>query len=255
MTTLLLQYAAILCYLLFGIMAIRVHHAAASAPHPYRVAWLLTGAAFTVHATSMAVQVVFGTVAIVRGAQSTVWDSYMVWSPVFNHSRTGMLLGFCGVLGFFMLRRATTLATRFYRGAVAVLASGLLLGALVGWHEKRLQELAHYSAVAVWDVLELVVLLALLLVGVATTRIDRSLWLALSLYAFSLALNVLWFAAFSRVNIPGVWTPRPWEVHLYRTLITAGMVMVAVHRYRLARRGTSVPALMETSSARVGLAG
>lgn len=255
MTTLLLQYAAILCYLSFGVMAIRVHHAAVGAPRPYRAAWLLTGAAFTVHGTSMAVQVVFGTLAFVRGAGSAVWDRYLVWSPVFNHSRTGMLLAFCVVLGYFMLRRATSPDARFYRGAAAVLASGLLLGALVGWQEKRLQEVVHYSAVALWDVLELVVLLALLLVGVATTRIDRSLWLALSLYAFSLALNVLWFAAFSRVNIPGVWTPRPWEVHLYRTLITAGMVMVALHRYRLARRGIIVPALMESSSTRVGLAG
>src|SRR5687767_13946504 len=225
------------------------------APPFHRAAWQLVGIAFAVFALNMTVHAVFGTVAYVRGAESRTLADYLAWNAVFNHSRTVGLLGFCVALTGLMLTRGERPGPRFPWGAGIAVGGGMLVGALIGWREPSFTALRHYAAIAQWDVVLLLLLLGVLFAGVLSSRVDRLLWFVLSIYAFSVALNVLWFAAFSRVDTPGQWAPRPWEIQLYRVVLTSLMVLLAAYRLRLARRGKLVLGLAERPEPRMRLVG
>ena len=255
MTTLLLQHLGVLLFLVFAGLALAIGRITLQAPPFHRAAWQLVGAAFGLLALNMTVHGAFGTLAYVRGAQSRTLADYLVWNAVFNHSRTVAALGFCVALTGLMLARGQRPGARFPLAAGIAVGGGMLVGALIGWREPSFTALRHYSAIAQGDVILLLLLLGVLFAGVLSSRVDRLLWFVLSIYAFSVALNVLWFAAFSRVDTPGQWAPRPWVIQLYRVVLTSVMVLLAAYRLRLALRGRAVRGLGERPEARMRLVG
>jgi hypothetical protein len=247
MLTLVLQNVVNALIWVFALSAAGVYWRAPAGGRERPIAWLVTAIAFSAHALNKTVQSALGIRAYMAGEGTEVYDTFLFWNPIFNHSRTFLLLAYCGLLCHLSIRRGP-LPPRYLRMAGVALAVGMAAGAVLGWAENGFTELRHYSAVAQWDVVEMLVLLATLFAGMLGTRMDRLLWALLGVYAFSLALNVLWFAAFSRTGMPGQWAPRPWEIQVYRVILFACMAGLALYRLWKARRGVFVPALLESSN-------
>jgi hypothetical protein len=238
MRTMLLQWGVTLAFLVFAVASLRVGlHTRRTAPET-STAWILTGSAFLLQAVSLVVQLSFGTAALWRGAGSRTWDAYLAWSPAFNHSRTFHLIAFA--LALLLLLRRSNARSALVPGLVLI-ALGHLTGAGVGRMEAEYSALTHYTAVARWDVIELLLFLPLLHAALPSARIDRLLWFALSVYTFHLALSILWFAGLSRLAVPGEWAPQPWVLHALRLDLTTGLCVIAVHRLALVRAGRTVP--------------
>ncbi|WP_420127563.1 hypothetical protein [Longimicrobium sp.] len=243
MLTLVLQNVSTLLIAVCAIASLLVYGAArAQAPVEHRGMWLLTGTALGTLALVKGIHGALGIWAYAAGPKTAIWANYMAWTPAFNHSRTLLLLAYCIILAHFSVR-PVPFSRRYYRGALAAMAVAFLMGAGLGAMEPRYTALTHFTAVAQWDVVELLVLLGTLMAALLGGRMDRVLWSLLCVYAMSLAFNVLWFAASSRADIAGQWVPRPWVLQAVRTALYAGMALLALYRLRQARGGRSVPPL------------
>lgn len=254
MLTMVLQVLVTLAFLVFGVAAIAVGARTWDTARQPACAWWLTGVAFTIHGVIKGAQNGFGIMALRRGPGSETWADYLYWNPIFNQSRTFHLLAFIGVLAWLVARSADPTKTARRLGVV-VMIGGIIVGGVIGGMEEEFSQISHYSAVARWDVIEMLALLAVLFAALVYGKFDRLLWFALCVYAFSLALNVLWFAALSRLQMPGEWSPRPWAMQLYRLILTIAFASIAVQRLRLARRGRRVPALIEQPPSRISTLG
>jgi hypothetical protein len=241
MLTLVFQWAAIIAFAVFAVLALLVGRGDDRAPE-HAVAWSLTGVAFTLHAVNVGTQAGFGTMAYVAGKGARVYDAYMALSPLFNHSRTFALLAFA--VAMIVLSRRAAVPARFLRFATAGILASMAVGAIVGSLEGGFLPARHFVAVALWDVVELLAMLVALFVLLLSSRADRLLWFALCVYAFSLALNVVWFAALSRWGVPGEWSPRPWHAQFYRAVLTVLMALIAARRVSLWRKDKPVPGLL-----------
>lgn len=245
MLTLVLQSVITALILVLAYACLRVYRTSeSSAALEHRAAWLLAGTAFVMHGVDKAIQEVMGGWAFAAGPGTPAWSRYIAASPAFNHSRTLLLLAFCLLLAHFSVRRVE-FSARHHRAWVAILLVAAAGGAVIGIAEPRLTALTHFTAVAQWDVIELVVLLVTLFMALLGGRVDRVLWFLLAVYAVSLAFNVLWFAAFSRADVAGAWVPRPWVLQAFRTVLYTGMAALALYRLREARRGRPVRALID----------
>jgi hypothetical protein len=214
-------------------------------PNPYhRAGWRLTGAAFLVHGVDLLVQNVFGGIALAGGAGSGAMDAYLEWMPLLNHSRTFLLDGL--LLGLLLLAAYRSAPDRrFWRIAAGLLAAGFVAGTALGIAEGRFTEAGHYSAVSVWDVAELLLLMATLFAFLLTSRADRALWGLLSAYGISLALGVFSFTLLTQIGMVDSWHPPPWSVQVQRMVFHLMMVAFAAWRVGAARRGTPVSAMLE----------
>lgn len=245
MLTLVLQSVITVLILVLAYASVRVYRASVpSAPVEHRAAWLLAGTAFAMHGVDKAVHEVLGGWAYATGPETAPYTRFVALSPAFNHSRTLLLLAFCLLLAHFSIRRVE-FSERRYRAWVGVLLAAGAAGAVMGLAEPRLTALTHFTAVAQWDVIELVVLLVTLFLALLGNRIDRILWFLLSVYAISLAFNVLWFAAFSRADDPAAWVPQPWLLQACRSVLYAVMAALALYRLSQANRGRPVRGLTE----------
>lgn len=242
MLTYWLQWVDVLCALAFALAALRIGRGAEGGRTHYGRAWHLTGAAFLLHAAVNLVQLVWGGIAIRGGASSGAMESYLRWAPAMNHGRTFLLLAFCGTLLVFCLRRPVP-GKGFVRGCYAALGVATVAGGALGFMEGSLLMRRHFLAVAAWDTVELIALLAALLGLLLADRADRLLWGALATYAFSVALSILWFTALSRMGITGAWAPAPWTVAAYRAATMLVTLFFAVWRLRALRLHQPVPSL------------
>ncbi|SOD03924.1 hypothetical protein SAMN05216486_1205 [bacterium JGI 053] len=237
LNTLLLLASALLC--------LRAGRIASSNPY-HRAAWRLTGAGFVVHGLDLVVQNVFGGVAMAAGEHSAAMEAYLQWMPAMNHSRTFLLDGI--MLGLLLLAvYRPEPDPRFWRAAAALLVAGFLAGAALGASEGRFTEAGHYSAVAVWDVAEMLLLMATLFALLLTSRADRALWGLLSTYGISLALGAFSFALLTQIGIANSWHPTAWSVQGQRIVFHLMMLGFAAWRVTAARRGKTVPAMLERS--------
>ncbi|HYJ78376.1 MAG TPA: hypothetical protein VEW03_02145 [Longimicrobiaceae bacterium] len=245
MVTFYLQCAATVCLVFLGWSALAVSRSIPHALEKHRAAWRLVGIAFILHSSDLLIQNVFAGLALLRGTSSRLMAVFVDLMPLFNHSRTFLLLGLCAALCLLGLWNKPVTGG-FWRAAYALLAVGLVSGAVVGRVEGPFVVMVHFTAVAVWDVVELLLLLTALFILLLKSAADRHLWSMLALYAFSLALGVFWSAAFSQADIPNTWSPPPWTIAAVRTAIYLLMLGFVLRRWALARRGTEVPAMFDS---------
>lgn len=241
--TLFLQALGAALQLLFGILALAAaRHRDAFLP-VRREAWWLTGAAFTLLGAIMLVHNLIGAPwAYFSGPGTGVYEVYLRWAPVGNHSRGLLVVGY-GVLLLLLAWRQRLAGFRPL--AVAALLLAALLGAIAGWLEGSLIEARHFTLLATGDTVQLMVIGAVLIVALWTRALDEHLWLCLSLYALMLALNVGWLSALAWWDAPGAWVPNSWHMQLYRQVAYLGMLGFVLRRLALARQGVHVPALTD----------
>ncbi|HEV2126862.1 MAG TPA: hypothetical protein VGW38_29265 [Chloroflexota bacterium] len=241
--TLFLQALGAALQLLFGILALATaRHQDAFLP-VRREAWWLTGATFTLLGAIMLVHTAIGSPwAYFSGPGTTVYEVYLRWSPVGNHSRALLIVGF-GVLLLLLVWRQQL--AHFRQLAVAVLLLAALLGGIAGWLEGSLIEARHFTLLAIGDTLQLMVISAALLSALWLRMVDEHLWLCLSLYALMLALNVGWYSAMAWLDVPGAWVPTSMHMQMCRQVAYLGMLAFVLRRLVLARRGVQVPAFTD----------
>lgn len=246
MVTLAMQCVVAVLTLVFGITALRVAHAARESPAYHRAGWLLTGIVFTILGLSTAIQnCVAAPWAYFAGEGTPVYDLYIRYSPVGNHSRGFLVVAYAMMMvGLAGLWRGA----RRHFGAAVVAASlvAMTVGAVVGWREGPLVQVTHWTATAISDSAELLFLLGALFVGVIWNTTDRLLWIALVIFTVHELLDVVWFSALAWSDVPGAWYPSTVFLHGYASVAYLLMIGVAARRVRLARDGVSVPGLVET---------
>lgn len=251
MLTLGAQWAISLCLLAFGLAAFRVAREMVPGPVAFRWAWAVTGTTFFMQGANKLTQDAFATYAFISGPDSRAWNSYLWWTPLLNHSRTFLLVGYCASVSIYLLSRRNAENPPGPRTVFRVLLGAMLLGAAVGWQEDAFSGLTHYTAVAIWDIVELLSMLALLLVGLHTGKMERGLWGCLSINAFILTLSVLWFAALSRIDVAGEWAPRPWHIQVTKAALYCVMTAVALRQLRRIRSGERLQGFFEPASSRL----
>jgi hypothetical protein len=247
-----LQFTTSLLFLATGILGLAIaRRMGPGGPYPF--GWLLTGLALTAHGANFAAHNLWGLAAMSAGAESPTMNTFLRFAPAVNHSRTFMLVALCGLL-LYLGMRGTQTSRRFPLIAAGVLLAGLAVGFVVGLSELRLMG-AHFSIVARWDAVELLLLLGTLFYVLVRNAIDRYNWGVLAIYGFMLALNVVWLAALAYIDNTQVWSPSPRHVHIYRTALLLAMLALTVRRYVLARRHVRVTGLLDFAPAqsRLGL--
>ena len=249
--TLFMQFLGSVLALLLGVMALR---AARLVEGRAGAMWLLTGMAFTLMGINGVLQDTWAVVAVLSGEGSVPYELYVRWSPVGNYGRAVLVCVFALLLAVApFLKNLSSRPVRVLMGAVLVL--GLVLGGWIGAGTGAIQSAKHWSAAAVLDSLELVLLLGALMIGLLTLAMDQILWLTLAVYAFHAALNVAAFSALAWFRVPGAWTPPPKYVALFIAVTYLVMLVLTLRRSRLARRGVAVPALLEQTRAPTPLVG
>jgi hypothetical protein len=245
MLTFALQLVVTACALVFGGIALDVVRRTRGGDAYYRTGWMIAGVAFAVHGIDKAAQNAWGWLALQAGSGSATMAGYLLWAPVFNHSRTFLMLGMCAALAWMCVPRVTP-DRRFWVRAWAVMGIGLVAGALVGAQEGGFIPALHMSAVAKWDVVELLVLLGTLFALLLTSRADRHLWSGLTLYASSIAISTFFFTVLAAFGAPGTWTPPTWQLQSIRAVLHLLLVAFALRRWVLARRNAPATGLIDS---------
>jgi len=246
MRTLVAQLAMSVAVLLFAALAVRVAGALPGRARQYAYAWAFTGWAFIVEGLNSLSHDLFSIVGFRGGPGSAAWNAVLRWHPVLNHSRTFLLTTFCVVLAIVLHRAGRGVRPPPLRRTLAIVAGGMLAGAVVGWYEPFFTNRTHYSAVAIFDIMEMIAMMALLVVGITSGGMDRALWFSLGLNAFVVALSVLLFAAAAQIGVVGQWTPSPLYVQTAKTIMHGLMVAIAWIHLRRIGRGHPVRGLLDT---------
>lgn len=231
-----MMVAAVLC------LGVRAPRATAGADRD--TAWRLTGAGFLCHASFVTLQNAFGGIAIRAGTTSPTMATYVRWIPVMNQSRTFLLVGLMVAL-VLLARGHGKAGRRFWWLAAGIMAAGFAFGAGVGVYEGAFSEARHYSSVAIWDVVELIVVFVALFILLLSNRADRLLWAFISVYGLQLALGIFWLLLFSQLNSPDAWHPPLWTLHAMRLGLSLLMVALAARALVQRRRGNILPGMLE----------
>lgn len=232
----------------FGVVSLLVA-ARREVPAWYRMRWMQTGLAFLLIGLIKGVQNAFGSAAFVAGRGSLLWDTYLISAPVFDHSRTTALTVFFLLLLRGHSRSDCVPGSGYWRQDAVLLCTGAALGALLGWQQHLIGDILHYKVVSILDTAELVVTLSVLFTVLLRGSIDQILWSALSIHAVALALNGMWMSVLVGLRVPGAWAPSPLHMHLFRFILAAAFVGLALWRLVLARRNIDVSGFLEPSSA------
>ncbi|HST57803.1 MAG TPA: hypothetical protein VLK84_03875 [Longimicrobium sp.] len=238
------QAAIAALHLLFGVLALGVTRSLPASERVFRYGWALTAAMFCLRGVNASLHAIYNIVAFRSGPGSWMWETAGLVHPVMNHSRTFLLTAYCLVLGVVLVRARRERPLPAPSIAFSLLLAGMAAGAYVGWNEEAFSALTHYTAVAVLDIMELLALMGLLFLGLTTSAMDRSLWAALGVNAFVLALSVLWFAALSRIDMAGQWSPRPSHVHLSKSILYLAMIAIAARQLMRLRAGKRVRSIL-----------
>src|SRR4051794_7264457 len=127
MWTYSLQCVATLLLLAIAILAQAVARESRGADPHHRAAWRLTGLTWVVCSAHRIAANAYQGAALGGGSGSPAWSSYLRWRPVFNHSRTFLMLGAAAAFVVLALWRGPP-GRRFWRIAIAALAVGLAVG-------------------------------------------------------------------------------------------------------------------------------
>ncbi|WP_325309090.1 hypothetical protein [Longimicrobium sp.] len=236
--------------LMTGAAALAVGLRARSGDAYHAAAWRATGATFLAEGVSVTTQNAFGGAAMHAGGTSSLMKAYLAWLPVFNHSRTFMVTGALLALAWLALHRGAP-GPRFWTGLVALLCLGTAVGAALGVREGSFTRTGHVTALAGWDLMELLVILPVLFLLLVKNRVDRLLWALLGAYAASLALGIFWFLVLGQIA-PG-WTPSNWSRVAVRDALYVGMAAAALFRWLAVRRGREVHGMLGPPPLRVSM--
>lgn len=207
-----------------------------------RHAWQMVAFVYVLFAASHLSQMVFATSAFVAGPRSGVFQAYMVYLPISNHSRTLVVWGLYLLLAVLALRGAES--WRVLRRVYVPVAVGMLvLGGVIGGVEGTFNLVRHLTNTSVMDAVGFLGATTVLFLTMLRGTIDRALWFAIFLYASSSVMSSLFIAALTSMGT-GAWTPPPWVLEASRIAFSSAMVGMAVWRLRLARRGVSLPGLL-----------
>ncbi|MBA2669961.1 MAG: hypothetical protein H0U67_06290 [Gemmatimonadetes bacterium] len=239
MVTLLLQGAIAALILGCGFVALGICRRHGNPPTLSIEGWRLTAAALLIAGSVAAVQASFAGLSVYLGASSTIYQQYIRWAPAANLSRSWLMLAFGALL---LALFASGGSRKVPRIAAPVLFLGALIGLVMGGVEGPLTAARHFPRVVVLDLVELIVLGAVLLAGLVRSM-DRLLWSFIVLYVVRLALNILWMAARAWVDTPGIWVPSARGRVMISAAFWAAMLTVAGYRLLLARRGIHPEAL------------
>jgi hypothetical protein len=245
MLTLLMQCLVAILTIVFGIVALQAARRVPGRSDLHRDAWWLTGAVFTILGISTFLQLCIGAPwAYFSGVGTPVYDAYIRVAPIGNHSRGFLVLAYGAMMaGLTLIRRAFP---RHFGTLVFVTSfAAMSAGAFVGWREGPLVQVTHWTATAISDSAELIFLLAALFIGVVWNTTDRLLWVALVIFTAHELFDVAWYSALAWSDVPGAWRPSPTYIHLYASVAYLLMIVLAVRRVRLARKGIKVPGLIE----------
>jgi hypothetical protein len=253
MLTLTAQTLTSLFLLAFGILACLVARRLPVSQPVYRYVWQLTGGVFAIQGLNSLFHDAFSIAAYSAGAQSWAWKAVLAWHPALNHSRTFLLTTYCVILCVVLLRVERGKPLPSLKAALGAAAGGMVVGGVVGWHEVSFSGLTHFTAVAIWDIMELLAMMAVLMVGLSTASIDRRMWACVSINAFALALSVLWFAFLSRIDFAGEWRPRTYQIHLVKAVLYLGMNAIAFAQLRQSRRGAVLRSFFDDRLSRPGV--
>lgn len=245
MPVLISQLVMSIAALAFAGTALLVGRASAVRAQRFAYAWTVTGCAFLLQGAISFFHHIFSLIAFLQGPQSAAWAAVVRWNPVLNHSRSFVLTTFAVVLALVLYRFRSASEIPPLRAPLVALGGGMVLGAVVGWQEPVFTRATHYSAVAVFDVMELLAFMALLIVGITSGRMDRSLWSALALNGFIVALSVLLFAAIARFDVAGEWSPSPLAIQGVKATLRLMVLVIAVQHLRGLRRGDPVRGLID----------
>jgi hypothetical protein len=247
------QLAMSLAVLLFAAVALRVAGALPPQVQRFAYAWKFTGLALLLSGSNSLFHDVFATIAFMGGPESAAWAAVLRWHPVLNHSRTFLLSTYCLVLAVALYRVGQLRQPPRMSTGMGIVVAGMLVGALVGANEASFSGITHFSAVAIFDIMELVAVMTLLALGLTSGAMDRSLWVAIGINGFILALSVLLFAAMSRIEFAGQWSPQPFHLQWTKALLHILMVGIAVRHLHRIRQGRPVRALLDAPREAVGV--
>lgn len=239
------QAAIAALHLLFGVLAFGIMRSLPVSERVFRYGWALTAAMFLVRGLNASLHAIYNILAFRSGPGSRMWEAAGLVHPVMNHSRTFLLTAYCIVLGVVLFRASRGRPLPSLAGTFAFVLAGMVAGGLVGWNEEAFSALSHYTAVAVWDIMELLALMGLLFVGLTTGGMDRGLWASLAVNAFVLALSVLWFAYLSRIDTGGQWSPKPYHIHLSKAVLYVMMIGIAYRQLVRLRDGKRARAFLD----------
>jgi hypothetical protein len=235
MRTLVLQSIGALLFLALGLVCLRVARGPSAGRDAHRQAWQLSAAALVLNGLHVTVQAALAVWAYFAGAGSAVYGWYLEWLPVANYSRTVLMLAFAILLTLLMAAPAER-RSAVVRLAPPFLLLGMVLGGVFGVMEGGFGAEQHYSRVAMLDAAELILVLVSLFAALLYDGMNRQLWFALGVYAFNLALTVIWTAALTGIEIG--WAPAPWQMAAYRcALIGAATGLAAVQLTRRSAGG------------------
>lgn len=250
MRTLTAQAAMSVCIVVFALLALSIARRVPASQPTFRYAWALTGAAFLVRGLNSLFHDVFATIGFLGGSRSAAWAAVIAWHPVLNHSRTFQLIAYCFVFLFVLVRASRGLPLPRLATSMAIVIGGMILGGVVGWQEDTFSGLTHFSAVAIWDVVAMFVMFAILFIGLSTATLDRGLWACLSIYTFILALSALSFAFLSRVDVVGEWAPSARTLQTIKALMFVTLDLVALRIWLRMRGGNRPRPFIEDRSLR-----
>jgi hypothetical protein len=251
MLTLTGQAAISAVLLLFAAVAWQIVRAMPKDAEIFRFGWALTAVVFTIRGLNSAFHDAFAVLGFTSGPESRAWSAVIGWHPILNHSRTFLLISFCIVMAAVLVRVGRGASEPTLRRAVLAVVAGMVVGGGVGWVEPEFSGLSHFTAVALWDIVELLAMLTLLFVGLTSGRMDRALWFSLGINAFVLALSVLWFAALSRIDFGGQWAPRQYQIHFTKACLYVLMVVVAYRQLQRLRNGEGLQGFFEPARGRM----
>lgn len=241
MTTVVLQLAQTLFTLCFGVLGMVVARHRGM-PRVHRLAWTLTGVAFTVTGAHAVAQASFAAVAFTAGPGSPAWNTYLRWMPAGNDGRAFAVMGFGVALLYFVARGAAREPRPPWSYAAALVAC-LLAGSWVGLAEGPFTPAMHFPVLTVIDAVALITLLAALWLAAVHDTVDFLLWVALACYAAQEAVSVDLHYLASWLGTAGALHLWPGMPHAIGTATFAVMIGCALRRLLLARRGAQVPAL------------
>jgi hypothetical protein len=236
-----LQVVVAVLTLGFGLLALRV------APEPGRStrtgAWYLAGVAFTLDGLLGTVHAIAAVAAATAGPGSPFMADYLRMSPLGNHARTLLVLGFAvGMVWVVMLERPMPPRRVVFGSAAGLVAAGFVVGLLEG---PLGQGGVHFSMLSLFGAVIVVLLFIALYRGMMRESIDWLLWTALALWAAQQALSSNFQTVLAWAGFGGGWRP-PMRSIMWAGLI-AGSVMIAcsMRRLTIARRGGEAPGLLE----------